>query len=92
MKKISKEAKLRYNDRIKDYKTIIEAINSICKELEAKIKLKPEEVNYERLKLSNENLNLLSYYILMNSLSLSLLGIKISPSGVCLMPVPLKLF
>ena len=29
MKKISKEAKLRYNDRIKEYKTIIEAINSI---------------------------------------------------------------
>ncbi|GAH39440.1 unnamed protein product [marine sediment metagenome] len=32
--------------------------------------------NYKRLLLAAENLNLVSYYILMNSLSLSLLGIK----------------
>jgi len=76
MKKISKEAKRKYNDRIKEYKARIEEINSICKKLDTTIKLEPEEVNYERLKLTNENLNLLSYYILMNSLSLSLLGIK----------------
>lgn len=76
MKKISKEAKRRYDERIKEYKLHIAAINSICKELDTKIKSKPKDVNYEKLKLANENLNQLSYYILMNSLSLSLLGIK----------------
>lgn len=76
MKKISKEAKRRYDDRIKEYRAKIEEISSICKELDTTIKTKPEEVNYERLKLSNENLNLLSYYLLMNSLSVSLLGIR----------------
>ncbi len=76
MKKISKEAKRRYDDRIKEYRVKIEEVSSICKELDTTIKSKPEEVNYERLKLSDENLNLLSYYILMNSLSVSLLGIR----------------
>jgi len=76
MKKISKEAKRRYDERIKEYKLHIAVINVTCKELDTRIKSKPEEVNYERLKLANENLNLLSYNILMNSLSLSSLGIR----------------
>ena len=79
MEKISAEAKKRYAEKIKEYKNELEAIQYRSKELDMAVK-KAEQASendcYKRFDLAGEYLDLVSYYILMNSLSLSLLGMK----------------
>ncbi len=79
MEKISAEAKKRYAEKIREYKNEIEAIQYRSKELDMSIQ-KAEQASendsYKRFDLAGEYLDLVSYYILMSSLSLSLLGIK----------------
>lgn len=76
MKKISPEAKRRYAEKIKEYRNRIEAIAAHAGQLELRMKSEPETAGYRRLELADENLNQVSYYLLMNSLSVSLLGVK----------------
>ncbi len=76
MAKVSEEAKTRYFERIKEYKKTIEQIYLREKNLE---KLASEDVNgaaAKRIIIADENMNLVSYFVLMNDLSLSLLGVK----------------
>jgi len=81
MEKISSEAKRRYAEKIKEYKQTVDSILYKTAETEKEIKgLQNEETpvagNLKRLELAEQDLNLVSYYVLMNALSLSLLGIK----------------
>ncbi len=76
MSKVSAEAKKRYAEKIKEYKQKIESLQEKAKGLLFVIKTNQNGVNYKKLNLANNNLNILSYYILMNELSESLLGIK----------------
>lgn len=97
MEKISREAKNRYAEHIKEYREQIEQITQYNKELEARIEKTNKsqgltsgqyrgdhftdlealkEVNSIRFELADRYLNVVSYYSLMNALSLSLLGIK----------------
>jgi hypothetical protein len=76
MKKPSDEARRRYVDYIKDYKTAIDAF--LQKEKKIKEELGPgaEGASFKRLALADDNLNLVAQYLVMNSLSLSFLGVK----------------
>ncbi len=76
MAKISAEAKKRYSEKIKEYKNKIELMLQFEKGTLQQIKSNIPGSNYKRLSLSNNSLNILSNYILMNELSVSLLGIK----------------
>jgi hypothetical protein len=76
MKKPSEEAKRRYADYIKDYKAAIDAALEKEKKTAEVIAAGGAGVGYQRLALADGDLDLVASYLLMNSLSLSFLGVK----------------
>lgn len=76
MGKISAEAKRRYFERVKEYKSVID--NILREEAAAVRELGEDEqgADLRRLSLADKSLDLVSYHILMNSLSVTLLGVK----------------
>ena len=76
MGKVSTEAKNRYFEKIKEYKNSIDKITTHEKTLVELVKSDEKNAGYNRLTLANQCLNMVSYYILMNNLSVSLLGVK----------------
>jgi hypothetical protein len=76
MAKISLQAKKKYGDTIKEYKKIVNDI--VEREKKIKLTLTADErgANYKKLAMTDENLNIVSYLLLMNNLSVSLLGVK----------------
>jgi len=74
--KINEEARKKYFEIIAPYKKIISGINDKERRLEAVINSNKTGEPYKRLTLINYNLTVVSYEILMNALSVSLLGIK----------------
>ena len=74
MKKPSEEARRRYTEYIKDYKSAIDAF--LTKEKKAKEEVGGAIDNYRKLALAEDYLNLVANYLLMSSLSLSFLGVK----------------
>jgi len=76
MGKISAEARKKYFDRIKEYKKIIEDMTKREKSVLATITDDQNGAEYKKLTLSDEVLNRSSYFVLMNDLSLNLLGVK----------------
>ena len=76
MAKISNEARQQYFERIKEYKQTAESIMQREKSLQKVVNGRSPGVSYKYLALADERLNLASYYLLQNSLSVSLLGVK----------------
>ena len=76
MGKISAEGKKYYFEKLKQYKENIEQIRLREKNLLQIIQRDESGAEYKRITLADESLNLVSYFILMNNLSLTLLGIK----------------
>jgi hypothetical protein len=76
MKKPSDEARRRYADYIKDYKSAIDAALEKEKNLKEQIAAGADGAGFKRLALADDNLNLVAQYLVMNSLSLSFLGVK----------------
>jgi len=74
--KVSEEAKKRYYDRIKEYKNLIESFEKREKSIQSVLENDDQGAPYKRINLAWENLDIVSYYLLMNELSLVLLGIK----------------
>lgn len=76
MAKVSEEAKKKYSEKIKAYKKMVD--DQIQKERQILQILKNDDTGagFKKLMLANEILNTVSYYLLMNELSLALLGIK----------------
>jgi hypothetical protein len=74
--KVSEEAKKRYYERIKEYKNTIESFEKREKGMQATLEDDEHGGAYKRIALAGENLDIVSYYLLMNELSLILLGIK----------------
>ncbi len=76
MAKISNEAKIRYAGIIKEYKAeidkIIEGENALLPSIDAD----DDNGGYKKIALSENTLDLVSFYVLMNSLSIFLLGVK----------------
>lgn len=76
MAKVSEEAKRRYNEKIKEYKATVDKQHQREKSVLSAIEGDDHGAPYKRLTLADEALNTVSYYLLMNELSLNLLGIK----------------
>jgi hypothetical protein len=76
MKKPSEEAKRRYADNIKDYKAAIDAALEKEKKTLEIISAGGPGTGYQKLALADSDLDLVASYLLMNSLSLSFLGVK----------------
>lgn len=76
MGKISSAARSKYTERIKEYKTQIEDILSKEKSVLSILNKDNEDSSYKRLVLADDSLNMVSYYLIMNQLSLTFLGVK----------------
>ena len=78
MGKISQQAKNNYSEYTKKYKTIIEEIIVREKSLDTAVKSGKEIQNIEltKIEMADIVLNMASYYVLLNELSTTLLGIK----------------
>lgn len=76
MAKVNEDARKRYLETIQEYKKNIEDIESREKLILQVMDKDPTGAEYKKLRLAEDNLNLLSYYVLMNNLSNSLLGVK----------------
>ncbi len=73
--KVSEEARKQYSDRIKQYQAEIKRLgeieNRLRKELSGDAATHPT-----RLRLAADNVDMVSYYVLMHELSVALLGVK----------------
>jgi hypothetical protein len=76
MKRPSDEARRRYTDYIKDYKVAIDNLLEKEKKLKEVAASGGVGANYQKVMLAEDNINLVAQYLLMNSLSLSFLGMK----------------
>ena len=76
MGKISAEAKKRYFDKVKEYKQVLDSIAQREKNLLQLVEKDDVGKEYKKIALADENLNLASYLILLNQVSLALLAVK----------------
>jgi hypothetical protein len=74
--KISSEAKKDYFEKLKNYKVEVERLQKRESNLLKIVETGQAGTEQKLLALADENLNLVSYFLLMNSLSVSLLGVK----------------
>ena len=73
--KVSDEARKRYAERVKEYQAEIKRVTD--HETEVRDQLSPDSGSHQlRVELAQDCLDLVSYYILMNALSVALLGVK----------------
>ena len=76
MGKISSEAKKDYFEKLKNYKVEVERLQKREVNLAKIVETGQAGTEQKLLALADENLNLVSYFLLMNGLSVSLLGVK----------------
>jgi hypothetical protein len=76
MAKISAQAKQQYSDRIKEYKQEIEKGLGREKNLLQVLESDETGAAYKRISLAQERMALAAHYLVLNRLSLSLLGVK----------------
>ncbi len=76
MGKVSGEAKRQYFEKIKAHKTTVDQILQREKNLLQIVENDDQGKGFKILRLADETLNLVSYYVLMNNLSMSLLGVR----------------
>ena len=76
MGKISDEARQQYYERIKEYKQSAEAILQRERSIQKMLSEEDPGTPYKRVTLAEERLNLASYYLLQNRVSVALLGVK----------------
>jgi hypothetical protein len=76
VKKPSEEARRRYAEYIQDYKNSIESVLAKEKKVKEVIARGANGASYQKLSLADDNLNIVANYLIMNSLSLSFLGVK----------------
>lgn len=76
MGKISSEAKKDYFEKLKNYKVEVERLQKREANLVKIVETGQAGTEQKLLALADENLNLVSYFLLINGLSVSLLGVK----------------
>jgi hypothetical protein len=74
--KVKEEARKKYFERIAPYRKSINELKDKERRIEAVLKGNDAGNPYKRLSLANDNLTAASYHLVMNSLSVSLLGVK----------------
>ena len=76
MARVSAEAKQKYARKLQEFKADMEQIRERERKVLALIQQKPEQASIRKLSLAHDSLNLVSYFVLMNDLSVALLGVK----------------
>ncbi|MCK5735218.1 MAG: hypothetical protein KAH21_02020 [Spirochaetaceae bacterium] len=76
MARVKEEARKKYFERISPYRKSINELRDKERRIEAVLKGNDAGDPYKRLSLANDNLTAASYHLVMNSLSVSLLGVK----------------
>jgi glutaredoxin-related protein len=76
MAKVSEEARTRYFEKIRDYKNQIELTLKEERKIQAALSSDGEQGSYRKLEMAEANLSVVSNFLIMNQLSLDLLGIK----------------
>ncbi|MFW6338242.1 MAG: hypothetical protein ACOC25_04890 [Alkalispirochaetaceae bacterium] len=76
MGKISDEARQQYYERIKEYKQAAEAILQREQSIQKILSDEDPGTPYKRITMAEDRLNLASYYLLQNRVSVALLGVK----------------
>ncbi|MDR2029305.1 MAG: hypothetical protein LBP93_07190 [Treponema sp.] len=76
MAKISNEERHQYAEKIKPYRTAIDAILARERSLLAVIQKDPQDATFKRLALVDEMVNLASNYIIVSGVSLAMLKVK----------------
>ncbi|WP_455382767.1 hypothetical protein [Salinispira pacifica] len=76
MGKISAEAKNRYFDKVKEYKQTIDQLIQREQNVLKTIRTDETGAPFKRVMLADERLNLASWYLLLNRMSVALLGVK----------------
>ncbi|MBN2625285.1 MAG: hypothetical protein JXA95_01365 [Spirochaetales bacterium] len=76
MARVNERAKQKYFERIKEYRKITQRLLENEKKVLSLIKSDEKGASYKRIKLANENLDIISYYLIINKLSQALLGVK----------------
>jgi len=76
MGRITQEDRKKYFDKVTEYKKVIDAQLSHEKSLVEIMQRDTQGAAYKRILLADETLNIFSYYVLLNTLSISMLGVK----------------
>lgn len=76
MSKITQEQRNRYFEKVKEYKKLIDARLAKEKTLQDLLKQDDPGAEYKRMAAAEEAINVASHYMLINSVSVALLGIK----------------
>ena len=76
MPRISSQARQHYTEKIKQYRAEIERLKTQENEILGEIAKNPDTNPHRKLELADLNLNIVSYCLLMSSVSKSLLGVK----------------
>lgn len=76
MGKISAQAKEQYTEKLKEHKVKLEELREYEKDLSVEARRDKEAAGQLHLRIADTNLNIVSYLVLMNNLSVALLGIK----------------
>ena len=76
MGKISAQAKEQYADKLKEHKQELDRLREKESNLNAKARASKDQAGVLNLSAADVNLNIVSYLVLMNNLSVALLGIK----------------
>ena len=78
MAKITQQARKNYSELTNEYKKIIDEIAAMENTFNSDVKkgVIAEKVEYEKIRVADSVLNLISYYVLLNNLSYNLLGVK----------------
>ncbi len=76
MGKISAQAKEEYTDKLKDFKVELERLRESEYNLGTIARRERDKTGAGFLRVADENLNIVSYLVLMNNLSVAMLGIK----------------
>ena len=76
MAKVSEEARTRYFEKIREYKNQIEHALGEERSIQSDISSDGEQAPYKKIDMALANLSIVSNFLIMNQLSLDLLGIK----------------
>lgn len=76
MSKVTPQARKKYQEKVQEYKKNIETMKKKEAQLQQLADKEKRKAPFCKIQMANENLNMVSYYCVMNNVSLSLLGVK----------------
>jgi len=74
--RVNERAKQKYFERIKEYRRVTQRLLENENKVLVQIRSDDQGASYKKIRLANENLDIVSYFIIINRLSQTLLGVK----------------